>query len=199
MELNKDKLIKEVCQLAEKSKRRANPFIKRKLYNRSLENLENSIEMLDRQVVVQGGEVWTNPNIFSVSQNYSVNTLEKMKQFYTRFLNATEEKKYSDILRQVKDVESLGRTQTERLQSYSDIEEGKNFSNTLANTIGSDIIRQIYQIQKDTNKDINDIYKALYDTKSDLDLSSTPRSEILRTFASKLDKDLASTVLSAIK
>lgn len=196
---NKDKLIKEVQALAEKSKRRANPFIKRKLYNRSLENLENSIEMLDREITLGSGEKWTNENIFSVSQNYSVNTLEKMKQYYTRFLSATEEKKYSDIARKVKDVESLGRTQAERLQNYSDIEEGKNFSNTLANTIGSDIIRQIYQIQKDTNRDINDIYKALYDTKNDLDLSTTPRSEILKTFANKLDKDLASTVLSAIK
>lgn len=196
---NKDKLIKEVRALAEKSKRRANPFIKRKLYNRSLENLENSIELLDREITLGSGEKWTNENIFSVSQNYSINTLEKMKQYYTRFLTATEEKKYSDIVRKVKDVESLGRTQAERLQNYSDIEEGKNFSNTLANTIGSDIIRQIYQIQKDTGKDINDIYKALYDTKNDLDLSTTPRSEILKTFAKKLDKDLASTVLSAIK
>ena len=196
---NKDKLIKEVRALAEKSKRRANPFIKRKLYNRSLENLENSIELLDREITLGSGEKWTNENIFAVSQNYSINTLEKMKQFYTRFLTVTEEKKYSDIVRKVKDVESLGKTQAERLQNYSDIEEGKNFSNTLANTIGSDIIRQIYQIQKDTNRDINDIYKALYDTKNDLDLSTTPRSEILKTFANKLDKDLASTILSAIK
>lgn len=196
---NKDKLIKEVRALAEKSKRRANPFIKRKLYNRSLENLENSIELLDREITLGTGEKWTNENIFAVSQNYSINTLEKMRQFYTRFLNATDEKKYSDIVRKVKDVESLGKTQAERLQNYSDIEEGKNFSNTLANTIGSDIIRQIYQIQKDTNRDINDIYKALYDTKNVLDLSTTPRSEILKTFANKLDKDLASTILSAIK
>ena len=196
---NKDKLIKEVRALAEKSKRRANPFIKRKLYNRSLENLENSIEMLDREITLGSGEKWTNENIFAVSQNYSINTLEKMRQFYTRFLNATDEKKYSDIVRKVKDVESLGKNQTERIKNYSDIEEGKNFSNTLANTIGSDIIRQIYQIQKDNGKDTDDIYKALYDTKKELDLSTTPRSDILKTFANKLDKDLASTILSAIK
>lgn len=196
---NKDKLIKEVRALAEKSKRRANPFIKRKLYNRSLENLENSIELLDREITLGTGEKWTNDNIFAVSQNYSINTLEKMRQFYTRFLNATDEKKYSDIVRKVKDVESLGKNQTERIKNYSDIEEGKNFSNTLANTIGSDIIRQIYQIQKDNGKDTDDIYKALYDTKKELDLSTTPRSDILKTFANKLDKDLASTILSAIK
>lgn len=180
----RERIASEIKRLSDKTRSRVKPFQKHEIYYKEYEDLLNQFEMLEVP-------------IWSTSKKRSINILEKQRNALKKFLDKTENKKYSDIQRKIKEVgkeKDIKYSKSEletKMQEWADVEEAKNYSSRLSDILGSQVIGKIWKNSRE-NTDIKseDVNKVLRDAYKEIEESRVKyRSQKLKILANKFDSE----------
>ena len=135
--------------------------------------------------------------IWSTSKKRSINILEKQRNALKKFLDKTENKKYSDIQRRIKekaaekDIKYSKSELETKMQEWADVEEAKNYSSRISDILGSQVVGKIWKNVRE-NDDIKseDVNKVLRDAYNEIEESGVKyRSQKLKILANKFDSE----------
>lgn len=180
----RERIAAEIKQLSDKTRSRVKPFRKHGIYYKEYEDLLNQFEMLEVP-------------IWSTSKKRSINILEKQRNALKKFLDKTENKKYSDIQRKIKEAAEekdikYSKSELEtKMQEWADVEESKNYSSRLSDILGSQVVGKIWKNVRE-NDDIKseDVNKVLRDAYNEIEESGVKyRSQKLKILANKFDSE----------
>lgn len=180
----RERIAAEIKRLSDKTRGRVKPFQKHGIYYKEYEDLLNQMDMLEVP-------------IWSTSKKRSINILEKQRNALKKFLDKTENKKYSDIQSKIKEASKeknikYSKSELEtKMQEWSDIEEAKNYSSRLSDILGSQTIGKIWKNVRE-NDDIKseDVNKVLRDAYNEIEESGIKyRSQKLKILANKFDSE----------
>lgn len=180
----RNRIAAEIKRLSDKARSRVKPFQKHGIYYKEYEDLLNQMDMLEVP-------------IWSTSKKRSINILEKQRNALKKFLDKTENKKYSDIQRKIKEAgkeKDIKYSKSEletKMQEWADIEEAKNYSSRLSDILGSQTIGKIWKNARE-NDDIKseDVNKVLRDAYNEIEESGVKyRSQKLKILANKFDSE----------
>lgn len=180
----RERIASEIKQLSDKTRSRAKPFQKHGIYYKEYEDLLNQFEMLEVP-------------IWSTSKKRSINILEKQRNALKKFLDKTENKKYSDIQRKIKEAgkeKDIKYSKSEletKMQEWADVEEAKNYSSRISDILGSQVVGKIWKNVRE-NDDIKseDVNKVLRDAYNEIEESGVKyRSQKLKILANKFDSE----------
>lgn len=183
----RERIAAEIKRLSDKARSRVKPFQKNDIYYKEYEDLFNQMDMLEVP-------------IWSTSKKRSINVLEKQRNALKKFLDKTENKKYSDIQRKIKEAAKekdikYSKSELEtKMQEWADVEEAKNYSSRLSDILGSQLVGKIWKNVRE-NDDIKseDVNKVLRDAYNEIEESGVKyRSQKLKILANKFDsKEMA--------
>lgn len=183
----RERIAAEIKRLSDKARSRVKPFQKHGIYYKEYEDLFNQMDMLEVP-------------IWSTSKKRSINVLEKQRNALKKFLDKTENKKYSDIQRKIKEAAKekdikYSKSELEtKMQEWADVEEAKNYSSRLSDILGSQLVGKIWKNVRE-NDDIKseDVNKVLRDAYNEIEESGVKyRSQKLKILANKFDsKEMA--------
>lgn len=180
----RERIAAEVKRLSDKARSRVKPFQKHGIYYKEYEDLLNQMDMLEVP-------------IWSTSKKRSINILEKQRNTLKKFLDKTENKKYSDIQRRIKekaaekDIKYSKSELETKMQEWADVEEAKNYSSRLSDILGSQVVGKIWKNVRE-NDDIKseDVNKVLRDAYNEIEESGIKyRSQKLKILANKFDSE----------
>lgn len=180
----RERIAAEIKQLSDKARSRVKPFQKHGIYYKEYEDLLNQFEMLEVP-------------IWSTSKKRSINILEKQRNALKKFLDKTENKKYSDIQKRIKEAASekdikYSKSELEtKMQEWADVEESKNYSSRLSDILGSPTVGKIWKNVRE-NPDIKseNVNKVLRDAYNEIEESGVKyRSQKLKILANKFDSE----------
>lgn len=180
----RNRIAAEIKQLSDKTRSRVKPFQKHGIYYKEFEDLLNQMDMLEVP-------------IWSTSKKRSINVLEKQRNYLKKFLDKTENKKYSDIQKRIKEaaaVKDIKYSKSEletKMQEWADVEESKNYSSRLSDILGSQVVGKIWKNARE-NEDIKseDVNKVLRDAYNEIEESGVKyRSQKLKILANKFDSE----------
>lgn len=183
----RNRIAAEIKRLSDKARSRVKPFQKHDIYYKEYEDLLNQMDMLEVP-------------IWSTSKKRSINVLEKQRNALKKFLDKTENKKYSDIQRKIKEAAKekdikYSKSELEtKMQEWADVEEATNYSSRLSDILGSQVVGKIWKNVRE-NDDIKseDVNKVLRDAYNEIEESGVKyRSQKLKILANKFDsKEMA--------
>lgn len=180
----RERIAAEVKRLSDKARSRVKPFQKHGIYYKEYEDLLNQMDMLEVP-------------IWSTSKKRSINVLEKQRNTLKKFLDKTENKKYSDIQRKIKEAakeKDIKYSKSElktKMQEWADVEEAKNYSSRLSDILGSQVVGKIWKNVRE-NDDIKseDVNKVLRSAYNEIEESGVKyRSQKLKILANKFDSE----------
>lgn len=180
----RERISADIKQLSDKARSRVKPFQKHGIYYKEYEDLLNQMDMLEVP-------------IWSTSKKRSINVLEKQRNALKKFLDKTENKKYSDIQRKIKEAAEekdikYSKSELEtKMQEWADVEESKNYSSRLSDILGSQVVGKIWKNTRE-NPDIKseDVNKVLRDAFNEIEESGVKyRSQKLKILANKFDSE----------
>ena len=180
----RNRIAAEIKRLSDKTRSRVKPFQKHSIYYKEYEDLLNQMDMLEVP-------------ISSTSKKRSINTLEKQRNALKKFLDKTENKKYSDIQRRIKekaaekDIKYSKSELETKMQEWADVEEAKNYSSRISDILGSQAVGKIWKNVRE-NDDIKseDVNKVLRDAYNEIEESGVKyRSQKLKILANKFDSE----------
>lgn len=180
----RNKIAAEIKRLSDKARSRVKPFQKHGIYYREYEDLLNQMDMLEVP-------------IWSTSKKHSINIIEKQRNALKKFLDKTENKKYSDIQRNIKEAgkdKGIKYSKSEletKMQEWADVEEAKNYSSRISDILGSQVVGKIWKNARE-NDDIKseDVNKVLRDAYNEIEESGVKyRSQKLKILANKFDSE----------
>lgn len=160
---NKEKIIREVSALANKARKRADPFLKRGIYEPKLQNLINSIDVIHQ---ASGRKDIENAGTFSVRKNFSISTLLKMKSRLNTYLLTSPGYTHYARLAQGK---YNTKTQKEAVKLESEFQQARNYSSTRFESLGSDVPGAIYKAVREGRVDEEEVVKKVFAIGSDVD------------------------------
>ena len=160
---NKEKIIREVRALANKARKRADPFLKRGIYESKLQNLINSIDVIHQ---ASGRKDVENAGTFSVRKNFSISTLLKMKRRLNTYLLTSPSYTHYARLAQGK---YNTKTQEEAAHLESEFQQARNYSSTRFESLGSDVPGAIYKAVREGRVDEEEVVKKVFEIGSDVD------------------------------
>ena len=177
--MNKDKLVKEVRQLAQKAKRRADVFTKRNLYNPRLDILEEQ-SMLAVSEKIRG--------TFTVSKYYSIEELERLKNAYKRYIKyAPTYTEYKEKAREFASENEIGGKLSDILQAYSSYKESLEYAEDIAGSLGSPTLHDIYTLTREHGIKNSAINKAFSEIANKYKGVEYKRSDVLKDLAQMLE------------
>ena len=159
----KKKLIRQVRAMANKARKRAQPFEKRGLYEPKLQDLKNAIDAIHQ---ASGRKDMANASTFSVRKNYSKSSLLKMLAKLTTYLNTSPS--YTHYARMAQQKYGT-KTQKEAAKMESEFLQARNYSSTRFESLGSDVPGAIYKAVREGRVNEEDILKKVYEIESDVD------------------------------
>lgn len=180
----RERIAGEIKRLSDKARSRVKPFQKHGIYYTEYEDLLNQMDMLEVP-------------IWSTSKKLSINILEKQRNALKKFLDKTENKKYSDIQRKIKEAAKekdikYSKSELEtKMQEWADVEEAKNYSSRLSDILGSQVVGKIWKNVRE-NDDIKseEVNKVLRDAYNEIEESGVKyRSQKLKILANKFDSE----------
>ncbi len=181
----RERIAAEIKRLSDKTRSRVKPFQKHDIYYKEYEDLLNQMDMLEVP-------------IWSTSKKRSINVLEKQRNALKKFLDKTENKKYSDIQKRIKesaarekDIKYSKSELETKMQEWADVEEAKNYSSRLSDILGSQVVGKIWKNVRE-NDDIKseDVNKVLRDAYNEIEVSGVKyRSQKLKILANKFDSE----------
>lgn len=180
----KNRIAAEIKRLSDKTRSRVKTFQKHGIYYKEYEDLLNQMDMLEVP-------------IWSTSKKRSINVLEKQRNALKKFLDKTENKKYSDIQKRIKEAAKekgikYSKSELEtKMQEWADVEEAKNYSSRLSDILGSQVVGKIWKNVRE-NDDIKseDVNKVLRDAYNEIEESGVKyRSQKLKILANKFDSE----------
>lgn len=180
----RNRIAAEIKRLSDKARSRVKPFQKHGIYYKEYEDLLNQMDMLEVP-------------IWSTSKKRSINVLEKQRNALKKFLDKTENKKYSDIQRKIKESgkeKNIKYSKSEletRMQEWADVEEAKNYSSRISDVLGSQVVGKIWKNVRE-NDDIKseDVNKVLRDAYNEIEETGVKyRSQKLKILANKFDSE----------
>lgn len=180
----RERIASEIKRLSDKARSRVKPFQKHGIYYNEYENLLNQMDMLEVP-------------IWSTSKKRSINVLEKQRNVLKKFLDKTENKKYSDIQKRIKEAAKekdikYSKSELEtKMQEWADVEEAKNYSSRISDILGSQVVGKIWKNARE-NDDIKseDVNKVLRDAYNEIEESGVKyRSQKLKILANKFDSE----------
>lgn len=180
----RNRIADEVKRLSDKARSRVKPFQKHGIYYKEYEDLLNQMDMLEVP-------------IWSTSKKRSINILEKQRNALKKFLDKTDNKKYSDIQRKIKeaakekDIKYSKSEMETKMQEWADVEEAKNYSSRISDILGSQVVGKIWKNARE-NDDIKseDVNKVLRDAYNEIEESGVKyRSQKLKILANKFDSE----------
>lgn len=180
----RNRIAAEIKRLSDKTRSRVKPFQNHGIYYKEYEDLLNQMDMLEVP-------------IWSTSKKRSINVLEKQRNALKKFLDKTENKKYSDIQRKIKEAAKekdikYSKSELEtKMQEWADVEEAKNYSSRLSDILGSQVVGKIWKNARE-NGDIKseDVNKVLRDAYNEIEESGVKyRSQKLKILANKFDSE----------
>lgn len=180
----RERIAAEIKQLSDKARSRVKPFQKHGIYYKEYEDLLNQFEMLEVP-------------IWSTSKKRSINILEKQRNAVKKFLDKTENKKYSGIQRKIKEagkVKDIKYSKSElemKMQEWADVEEAKNYSSRISDILGSQVVGKIWKnVRENDDIKIEDVNKVLRDAYNEIVESGVKyRSQKLKILANKFDSE----------
>lgn len=180
----RNRIAAEIKRLSDKTRSRVKSFQKHGIYYKEYENLLNQMDMLEVP-------------IWSTSKKRSINVLEKQRNALKKFLDKTENKKYSDIQKKIKEAAKekdikYSKSELEtKMQEWADVEESKNYSSRLSDILGSHVVGKIWKNVRE-NDDIKseDVNKVLRDAYNEIEENGVKyRSQKLKILANKFDSE----------
>lgn len=180
----RNRIAAEVKRLSDKARSRVKPFQKHGIYYKEYEDLLNQMDMLEVP-------------IWSTSKKRSINILEKQRNTLKKFLDKTENKKYSDIQKRIKEAGNekdikYSKSELEtKMQEWADVEEAKNYSSRISCILGSQVVGKIWKNVRE-NDDIKSevVNKVLRDAYNEIEESRVKyRSQKLKILANKFDSE----------
>lgn len=180
----RNRIAAEIKRLSDKARSRVKPFQKNGIYYKEYEDLLNQMDMLEVP-------------IWSTSKKRSINVLEKQRNALKKFLDKSENKKYSDIQKRIKEAakeKNIKYSKSEietKIQEWADVEEAKNYSSRLSDILGSQVVGKIWKNVRE-NDDIKseDVNKVLRDAYNEIEESGVKyRSQKLKILANKFDSE----------
>lgn len=180
----RNRIAAEVKRLSDNARSRVKPFQKHGIYYKEYEDLLNQMDMLEVP-------------IWSTSKKRSINVLEKQRNALKKFLDKTDNKKYSDIQKRIKEAakeKNIKYSKSEletKMQEWANVEEAKNYSSRLSDILGSQVVGKIWKNVRE-NDDIKseDVNKVLRDAYNEIEESGVKyRSQKLKILANKFDSE----------
>ena len=159
----KKKLIRQVRAMANKARKRAQPFEKRGLYEPRLQNLKNAIDAIHQ---ASGRKDMANASTFSVRTNYSISSLLKIRAKLKTYLNTSPS--YTHYARMAQEKYGT-KTQKEAAKMESEFQLARNYSSTRFESLGSPVIGAIYKAVREGRVDEEEVIKKVFEIGSDVD------------------------------
>ena len=177
--MDKNNLIKEVRQLAQKAKRRSSAFSSRGLYNPRL-------DILEEQSMLAVGE--KNRGTFTVSKYYSIDELEKLKRAFRGYIKYAPT--YTQYKQKAKEFASENKVEgklSDILKAYSTYKESLEYAEDIAGSLGSPTLHDIYTLTREQGIKNSTINNAFSDIANKYKGVEYKRSDILKELAQRLD------------
>ena len=149
--------------MANKARKRAQPFEKRGLYEPKLQDLKNAIDAIHQ---ASGRKDMASAGTFSVRKNYSISSLLKIRSKLATYLNTSPS--YTHYARMAQQKYGT-KTQKEAAKMESEFQQARNYSSTRFESLGSDVPGAIYKAVREGRVNEEDILKKVYEIESDVD------------------------------
>ena len=180
----RERIAAEVKRLSDKARSRVKPFQKHGIYYKEYEDLLNQMDMLEVP-------------IWSTSKKRSINIIEKQRNALKKFLDKTDNKKYSDIQRKIKEAAKekdikYSKSELEtKMREWADVEEAKNYSSRISDILGSQVVGKIWKNVRENDYIISEYFNmVLIDAYNEIEESGVKyRSQKLKILANKFDSE----------